>query len=696
MKKNFTIALFLAGFFAFAQENTTQQEQDSVAQSKEIQEVLIKAQRKKQFADKAVYTFDEEAMKKARYAKDLIKTLPELQLDPISNTLKSTKGGTTLFLINGIEASDMQIRSVQPVEVVKVEYYDIPPARWATRADQIVNIITRNPETGYVFGADATSAFSTGFVNGSAYGNYTKGKNDFGLEYSIYLRDYDNRTVKSIYDYNLNGSHYRSEEDKKDHFGYTYQNLALRYTRSIPEKYAFQAKLNMDIFTSFVKGKGQSVFYKDIDVEQHEMFKDGNSDYVQPTLDLYFSKNIGKKDEISINLVGSNFTTTNSEFAKEWDLSSGNSVYDNDMNLKAKQTGIVGEIAHIHTFEKGKLSSGYRISNTSISNALQNLEGFSEYNVNYLEQYLYTEYSGKIKKLSYRLGVGLTNIHNKSAENVDDEWTFTPKIILSYPIKSNQNLRFTSSYKPQSPGSSALSSNVVQMAPNIVQRGNPFLQSSQRWGNNLIYSYNNKYFDFNGNLFYWYNNRAINQYYVLDETLGGYALTYENAKNSQQYGIQLSGSYKPFGSNLLVIKAVISPASETVRTSSGALIKNNYIGNNFTLSSEYKSFNIQYQFNIPVYNLSGAFLNTNENANHIFVSYKLKEWTFTTGMYWMGMPSDYKTKSLSESLVNYSRHNQIWNNKSMFVIGLSYDFSKGKKTEIEKKLNNSTAPAATF
>jgi hypothetical protein len=89
-------------------------------------------------------------------------------------------------------------------------------------------------------------------------------------------------------------------------------------------------------------------------------------------------------------------------------------------------------------------------------------------------------------------------------------------------------------------------------------------------------------------------------------------------------------------------------------------------------------------------------LTTNENANHIFVNYKLKEWTFTTGMYWLGMPSDYKTKSLPESLVNYSRHNQIWNNKSMFVLGLSYDFSKGKKTEIDKKLNNSTAPAATF
>jgi hypothetical protein len=273
---------------------------------------------------------------------------------------------------------------------------------------------------------------------------------------------------------------------------------------------------------------------------------------------------------------------------------------------------------------------------------------------------------------------------------------FYTKIILSYTLKNNQNLRFTSSYKPQSPGSSALSSNVVQMAPNIVQKGNPYLKSAQRWGNNLIYSYNNKHFDFNANLFYWYTNRAINQYYVLENTLGGYALTYENAKNSQQYGVQLSGSYKPFGSSLLVLKAVISPASETVRTSKGELIKNDYIGNNFGISSEYKSFSIEYQFNIPVYTLDGAFLRTNENANHIFANYKLKNWTFGTGMYWLGMPSDYKTKSLSQSLVNYSRHNQIWNNKSMFILGLSYDFSKGKKTNLDRKLNNSTAPAATF
>ncbi|WET47457.1 TonB-dependent receptor [Chryseobacterium indologenes] len=694
MKKTIYTICFLCGILAFSQE--VKNDSVSTSRTKELQEVIVKAQRKKQFADKAVYTFEKEALEKARYAKDLLGTLPELQLDPVSNTIMSTKGGTALFLINGIEATDLQIRSVAPSEVVKVEYYDIPPARWATRADIVVNILTKSTETGYVFGAQAFSALDTGFVNSSAYANYTKGKNDIGFEYEINVRDYTDRRVNSIYDYQLDDSHYRSNENRKDHFGYTYQNIALRYTRLVPDDYVFQAKLNMNIFSRFSKGTGQSVFTVDNTVEEHSMFKNNGSEYVIPKLDLYYSKKIGTKDELSINAVGSDYTTNTWETAKEWVIGTGVSVYDNDMVLKAKQTSFVGELAHVHDFVAGKLSSGYRISRSSIANDLNNLSGYSQYQVTYLEQYFYSEFSGKIDKFSYRIGAGLTNIHNKSAENTFDEWSFTPKLVLGYQVKNNQSLRFTSSYKPISPWSSALSSNVVQLAPNIVQKGNPFLTSQQKWANSLTYSLNNKYFDFNANVFYSYTNRIINQYYVLDDVFGGYALTYENGKHAQQYGVQLTGSYKPFGNNLLVIKVALTPTSEMVRTSTGAVIKNDYFGNYFVVSSEYKNFSAQYQFNIPTYSLSGAFLNTNENQNHIFINYKHKNLTFSTGMYWIGMPSEYKTKSLPESLVDYKIHTQIMNNKSMFVLGLSYDFSKGKKTEIQKKLNNDTAPAATF
>lgn len=182
----------------------------------------------------------------------------------------------------------------------------------------------------------------------------------------------------------------------------------------------------------------------------------------------------------------------------------------------------------------------------------------------------------------------------------------------------------------------------------------------------------------------------------MNDGSNGYLLTYENARNAQQYGLQLTGSIKPFGNNVLVGKIVIAPASETLKTSEGKIIRNDYFGNYFNISSAFGNFNLQYQFNIPYYTLNGAFLSTNENASHFFANYRKANWTFTTGIYWLGMPSEYKTKSLPESLVNYSAKTQIFNNKNMFVLGLSYDFATGKKTDIQKKLNNSTAPASTF
>ncbi len=693
MKKLLILAIGLAPFLGYSQERNPS---DSILKTKEIQEVLLKSQKKKQFSDHANYTFDKEALEKARHSKDLLTTLPELQLDPISNTVTSIKGGKILFLINGIEASDNQIKSIAPTNVVRVEYFDIPPTRFVTRADTVVNIVTRNPENGYSYGADITSAFITGFVNGSAYGNYTKGKNDFGLEYNINLRDYDNRIVDKIYEYDLNNLRYRSAEQQKDHFGYTDQNITARYTNAETGKYAFQAKLNLNISDSFSNGNGQSVFSQGNLQNEHGTVHNRASNYLNPTLDLYYSKNIGKKDELSLNLVGSHYDTNSTQFDREWILNSNQDVFNNDMILKAKQNGIVAEVAHSHSFEKGKLNSGYRISNNSISNDLQNLSGNSNYTVNYLQQYLYTEYSGKKDKFTYRLGLGLTNIHNKSAETTFDEWAFTPKIVLGYQLKNNQSIRFSSSYIPQSPSSDALSSNVVQVVPNIVRTGNPYLKSQHSFGNNLVYSFNSKYFDLNANAFYWFRNRASNQYYVLNQNVDGYLLTYENAKNSQQYGIQLTGSVKPFGNNLLVVKMVVAPVTEQLTTSRGYTFKNNYIGNYFNISTEYKSFSAQYQFNIPYYTINGAFLSTNENASHFFASYKLREWSFTAGMYWIGMPSEYKTKSQSESLVNYTQHTQIFNNKNMFVLGLSYDLSSGKKLQIQKKLENSTAPAATF
>lgn len=689
-RKLIAVSFFLSAVTFY---NGQEAKPDSI-KTKEIKEVLIQAQKKKQFTDKTVYTFDKAALERARYSNDLLATLPELQYDPVSNKVSSTKDGRVLFLINGIEATEVQMRGISPTNVAKVEYYDIPPTRWATRADTVVNIITKNPENGYSYGADVTFALTTGFVNGSAYANYTKGKNNVGLEYTMGLRNYNNREVHKSYEYNLNNLNYRSDEQQKDHFGYTVNSIATRYTNMEAGKYSFQAKLNLEFLKNFSNGIGQSVFSQGAIISNNATIHNVASNYINPTLDLYYSKNLNKRDELILNLIGSRYNTNSSQYDREWNIENNEDFFNNDMILKIKQSGLVGEVAYNHQFDKGKLSSGYRISNTSISNDLVNLSGAMQYSVNYLEQYLYSEYSGKWDKLTYRIGAGIINIRNKSAETTQNEWSPSAKLILGYNVKKNQALRFTSDYKLTNVPASSLSSNIVQLAPNITRFGNPFLKPYSTFSNSLNYSWNNKYLDVNATVFHNYSSKGFVQSYI--KTENGYGLTSVNTNFSRSYGVQFSGAIKPFGTNVLVVKALIIPTSQKIQLADGKTIKANYLQNRFTLSSEYKNFTFMYLLSIPTYTLNGAFLNTTENANHFFVKYKMNNWSFSTGMYWIGAPSQYKTKSLDESLVNYNSSTKIYNNKNMFVIGLSYDFSTGKKLQMQKKLENSTAPATTF
>lgn len=697
MKKKIICFFLLTSLSAFSQKSI---EQDSIIQNfNKIEEIVIPIQRKKTFIDKVTYTFKQEALNRARYAKDLLLTLPELHLDPISNTIVSTKGGTTLVLINGIEATDLQIRSVKPEYVIRVEYYDIPPTRWVDRANQVVNILTRNPANGYVLGIENTTALTTGFINGSFYTNSTKGNHNLALEYDIFYRNYKNRTSVNSYDYNLNHIHYLTKDKRKENFGYTDQSVTLRYTNLKTDHYVFQSKIELNSHTNYAYANGINLFQQNETTVNHLLFNHATTQYLKPTLDLYYAQKIKDKDELILTITTSIFTTKNKDSIREWAASSLTEKYNYSTLLNANQYGFVSEFSHSHQFEQGKLTSGYRFSYNSIKNNLHNLTGFSHNIINYLEHNIYTEFSGKKNKLMYRFGVGLTTIDNTNTDVNTTSWTITPKLILGFEFSNHHTLRFSSSYRPLRPSNSALSSNVIQIVENITQAGNPYLIIQKSLTNNLIYSFNSKYMELSFNFFFTYTLNPYNQLYledIQDEIPVGYKLTYENAIDSHQYGLQLLSNIKPFGTEILTFKINFTPTFQQFKTSDYRLLKHHYIENYIGVSSVYKNFSLDYQFNIPYYSLQGAQLYTQENTNDLFFTYQYNSWKFSTGIYWLGQPATYKQNTMDKQYVNYARIGKIWDNQNMFILGVSYDIAVGKTSKINRKLENKTDKAATF
>jgi len=104
--------------------------------------VTVTGRRTTNYLNKSVYTFTEEQIKSARYANDLVANLPKVVIDPETSRLKNLGGGSIKILINGVNATDNDLKSIAPDKILKVEYYDIPPARYAD-VKTLVNVITR-------------------------------------------------------------------------------------------------------------------------------------------------------------------------------------------------------------------------------------------------------------------------------------------------------------------------------------------------------------------------------------------------------------------------------------------------------------------------------------------------------------------------------------------------------------------------
>ena len=150
----------------------------------------------------AEYIINGVTISQARNARDLLEHVEDLKIDLVSNKIQRMDGGSVKILINGIAASDIDLKGIPANKISRVEYYNIPPARYAD-AGTLINVITKRMETGINAGIEARTAFTTGFTDDEAYLNLTSGNHQFSLSYSFNMRDYSKRFGEQTYDYTL-------------------------------------------------------------------------------------------------------------------------------------------------------------------------------------------------------------------------------------------------------------------------------------------------------------------------------------------------------------------------------------------------------------------------------------------------------------------------------------------------------------
>ena len=677
-----------------------------------INGVTVEGTRIMNYVDKSVHTFTIEQIRQARNVRDLLEHVEDLKIDLVSNKIQRMDGGSVKILINGIAASDIDLKGIPANKISRVEYYNIPPARYAD-AGTLINVITKRMETGINAGIEARSAFTTGFTDDEAYLNLTSGNHQFSLSYSFYLRDYTKRFGERTYDYTLqryltdetapaSPVHYNYQKKTHDKFGYTWNEPVIKYTYNKPDDIAVQIVATPRF--NHINSDGQS------DIQNTSTLNAtvaGKGKYgirmstFGPELNVYAQKTLPKNQELSIDLVGTYYHNSSKNWAEEVAISDGEVWLSDNQEQQNNKYSFIGELAYTKKWGNSNLSMGYRgsfgRSNATISNVLSDYKDYKYSSASY-QHYMYAEYGGNLGKLMYRIGAGATQVTQDNTDAHDSHWLFTPKLILSTNLSKTMSLQWVTSSQSNTPPISQLSNNASLVIPGVLSIGNPYLKSYNTYRSELIHKWNLGWLQTQIGLHYEYTDSPINRYYTQQEINGLQYIvsTNENAN----YNSELGGSYliviSPFKSQILTLTLQGYVSRQTVSSPIIGHYHHTWAPLYYAVQFRKGNWGASYVGNIVSKRLDGSTLDAGENRSYLQVYWQKKSLRIFAADYWIFTRSRYSGYSMPTSILQNTYKTWIDDNKSMFVLGFSYDFSTGKNIKINRKLRNKDSDTGSF
>lgn len=662
-----------------------------------INGVVVKGHHRVDKVDRSVFTFSDEQKKMSRQTQEILTTLPGLRFDNLSGSLKTMTGKSLKILVNGVEATDNDLKSIPVDKIKNVEYYTIPPARYAD-VGTVVNIKTQPLDAGYAAGFDVMQALWTAFNNTNLYVRYNKGNHQIAFDY--YMQYRNNAGCKSedsyvftdgtaISDYLYRGDY---------HFGYCTPNFNLKYAYNKDDDFTFQMKFSPNIFTQFWRTDNK------IEAHNNPLWQDGEGRQERkirsfgPSVDLYMSKKLKGNQELTVDLVGTYFNNTQSDHNKQWTSADATHVeqeellIDDNMSSKNNKYSLIGEVAYTKSWGKTNLSLGYKAtlakSDYKIRNVLSdyNEYGYTSHNDNH---YFYGEIGGNLNKLSYRVGLGGTYINTDNDVTDYSKLYFTPKLILSYPIKNGQ-LQFMIQSSPVLPSISQLSNSAKIYIPGLIERGNPYLESGNRNNAQISLNLSHPYFDIYSQALVDYVSNPICSSFQWDEVDGDRCIVMSplNGNYELVYGGMFYGRLKPFKSELFTIGFSVGAWNDTYKSDIVGRQSHFRMPVDWQLGFRKGRFGATWYYNLVTKSINGPFLHKNENNSELAVFYQHKQLKMQLTSIFLLRTPHYESETLPNDILKFRHWNEIPDQRSMLCFTLSYNIFSGKQKDVQKKINN--------
>ena len=663
--------------------------------------VTVEAARVVEKVDRQIIFPTKEQVKTASNGYDLLDnlSLPTIIVNRAERKVQSLKGGDVQIRINDVKASMQDVLALQPDEVTKVEFINVPGLKYGdSNLDAVINYQVRRRYAGYVSGVSTMQGTKAGFNNSDGYFKYNVKKSEFSINYSFSYRSVEERSYESLGTYHLPTGEtlHRNYLGYDSPFLYTTNNVQLGYNLSEPDKYTLNVRLNFYNHNSPVRGMNQ--LYQESGKANQYLQNNRKMLEQIPSLDIYYSLNMPHDQNLALNLVGTYIGTDYQyrmreyTFNKSPDESVKNApLTDYSYDATGRKRSLIGEGTYSKNWKQTALSVGgqYNISHTDniyvgSSNADTELK--------YSNLYLFTQLQGQQKWFSYQVGVGATRSSIHQGENGYSKWLFRPQVTLQAKASDHLSFKWSSKITSDIPSLSDLSE-LRQYSNSFEARdGNSGLKPFTGYNNTLSASWNiplmSLYLEGN----WTYYDKPIATSILPEKREDGSYLFVSKPEN------QKSHDYK----HLLLTPEVhlikdhldlnLMCEYQNVKTKG---LDYSHEFNYFSYGAEIRYMTGNWNIGYGAYKVEKSFwgekTNGGEPTSNLAVTYSYKNWQFGVLGLFVFYPHGcvYKDE-LFNKYVQQKNKVRLADQGNMLVFAASFNFSHGRRYHTgSRKLNNS-------
>jgi hypothetical protein len=652
-----------------------------------IDGVTVTASNTSSRIDRKIVVPSERHVKASANGIDLLQQLmlPRVVVNPLFGEVSVAGGGELQLRINGVKVEREDILALRPADIIRIEFHDSPGLRYGN-AEIVLDYIVRRPETGGDFGVNLSDGLMAAWGNNYLNGRVNYRKSEFSVNYGVSHRDFyrmwrDNEESFAFADGSVL---HRRERGEPGHGEMYWQNLNGRYNYQ-DDRRVFNATFRLYTNRTPHFDYRGALYNVDNPADAVDMIDRTGSHESRPAVDLYYQHSLPRDQTLVLNVVATANRTGSTRLYRE----SRNDVTLTDVHnrVDGRKYSFIGEGIYEKKLGEQRLSAGVRHSQSRSDNSYLNGHRF-ETRMGQMETFLYSEFKGRLHKLDYTLGAGLTRSYFEQEGEAAgyQSYTFNPRIVLFHPLPGNSSIRLRSEISNASPSLSNLSA-VEQTVDSLqIQRGNPALAPYLRYLSQLTGEYRKGIVYVNLQGLHEYHPHAIMEEKLRGED-GKIVQTWDNQKSWQRLSGSINLRVGPVRERLELY--VTSQVNHYISAGNSYLHRYtnwyNDLGVNFTCRRFIASLGMETNWD----RFHGETLYGGENIHYAMLGYRHKTLSVSLGMF-NPFADNYRQKTENRSqYASYKKVNYVNESSRMLLIRMSYNFSFGRKFDsAQKRLNN--------